>query len=51
MLDVSIDPHQTGLMKQKGTKKQKVKVIRVKKAVPKPAKINPILPLPAAWER
>jgi hypothetical protein len=39
-------------MKQKGSgKKPKAKVIRVKKPVAKPAKNNPIVPLPASWER
>jgi hypothetical protein len=39
-------------MQQKGSsKKQKAKVIRVKKAVARPAKNKPMVPLPAAWER
>jgi hypothetical protein len=39
-------------MKQKSSsKKPKAKVIRVKKAVARPAKNQPMVPLPAAWER
>lgn len=39
-------------MKQKSSSKRpKAKVIRVKKTVARPAKIEPIVPLPAAWER
>jgi hypothetical protein len=39
-------------MKQKSSSKRpKAKVIRVKKTVARPAKIEPMVPLPAAWER
>jgi hypothetical protein len=39
-------------MKQKRSgKKPKANVIRVKKPVSKPAKNQPMVPLPAAWER
>jgi hypothetical protein len=39
-------------MKQKsGGKKPKAKMIRVKKPVARPAKNEPMAPLPAAWER
>jgi hypothetical protein len=39
-------------MKQKSSsKKPKEKAIRVKKPVARPAKNEPIVPLPAAWER
>jgi hypothetical protein len=39
-------------MKQKsGGKKPKAKMIRVKKPVARTAKNEPMVPLPAAWER
>jgi hypothetical protein len=39
-------------MKQKGSsKKPKAKVIRVKKPVAKRLKNEPMVPLPASWER